>query len=66
MKNPDHLSGYDAANAALKAALPLLKDIRYRAKREKRSIVARVLLADDTIATVSAGPRGGLRILARM
>lgn len=50
----------------LHAALPLLKDIRKQAKDEKRDIVARVLLADDTVATVKAGPRGGLKILARM
>ena len=60
------MTGYQAQLAHSKATLPLLKEIRAQARREKRSIVARVLLADDTIATVSAGPRGGLRILARM
>ena len=59
-------SGYQRQLAATRASLPLLRDIRFQAKREKRTIVARVLLADDTIATVSAGPRGGLRILANM
>lgn len=59
-------SGYFAHLAHVKANLPTLKDIRAQAKREKRDIVARVLLADDTIATVKAGPRGGLRIMARM
>lgn len=58
--------GYERQLAATRASLPLLGDIRFQAKREKRTIVARVLLADDTIATVSAGPRGGLRILANM
>ena len=60
------MSGYQAQMEHSKRTLPLLKDIRAQAKREKRDIVERVLLADDTIATVKAGPRGGLRILARM
>lgn len=60
------MTGYQAQLEHLKRTLPLLKYIRAQAKREKRDIVERVLLADDTIATVKAGPRGGLRILARM
>lgn len=55
--------GYQAQLAHMRATLPLLRDIRFKAKREGRIIVARVLLADDTIATVKAGPRGGLRIM---
>ena len=60
------MTGYQAQLAHSKAALPLLKEIRAQAKREKRDVVARVLLADDTVATVKAGPRGGIKILARM
>lgn len=60
------MNGYQAQLEHAKRTLPLLKDIRAQAKRENRDVVARVLLADDTIATVKAGPRGGLRILARM
>lgn len=59
-------AGYLEQLAASKASLPLLRDIRFQAKREKRTIVERVLLADDTVATVSVGPRGGLKILANM
>ena len=58
--------GYSASRAAHIASLPTLKEVRFQAKREKRHIVARVLLADDTIATIQAGPRGGLKILANM
>lgn len=60
------MTGYQAQLAHSKASLPFLKEIRSQAKREKRVVVARVLLADDTVATVKAGPRGGLKILARM
>ena len=59
-------SGYQMQLEHAKRTLPLLKEIRAQAKNEKRDVVARVLLADDTIATIKAGPRGGLRILARM
>ena len=58
------MNGYQASLEAHKAQLPTLKDIRFQAKRERREIVARVLLADDTIATIKAGPRGGLKVLA--
>lgn len=58
--------GYSEQLAYAEANLPTLKDVRAQAKREKRDIVSRVLLADDTIATIKAGPRGGLRIMARM
>lgn len=60
------MTGYQAQLEHAKRTLPTLKDVRAQAKREKRDIVERVLLADDTIATIKAGPRGGLRILARM
>jgi len=39
-----------------------LTQIRMMAKREKRTITAMVLFADDTVAIVEAGPRGGWRI----
>ena len=58
-------TGYTAQLRHARKTLPLLKDVRREAREGKRYIVARVLLADDTIATVEAGPRGGLRILAR-
>jgi hypothetical protein len=58
-------TGYDAQLDHVRKTLPLLKDVRAAARRERRTIVERVLLADDTIATVSAGPRGGLKILSR-
>lgn len=59
-------SGYAAQLRDMRARLPLLQDLRFTARREKRTIVDRVLLADDTIATVRIGPRGGLKILAQM
>ena len=60
------LTGYTEQLEHEKRTLPLLKEIRAQAKREGRDVVARVLLPDDTIATIKAGTRGGLRILARM
>ena len=39
--------------------LPLWRDVWFQAKREKRRIVATVLMADDTVRTVHFGPRGG-------
>ena len=60
------LTGYTEQLEHAKRTLPLLKEIRAQAKREGRDVVARVLLADDTIVTIKAGPRGGLRVLARM
>lgn len=57
-------TGWEASRTAHIATLPTLKEVLFKAKREKRSIVERVLLADDTIATIKAGPRGGLKILA--
>jgi hypothetical protein len=60
------VNGYFAQLAHAKSLLPTVAELRAQAKREKRDVVARALLADDTIATVKAGPRGGLRILSRI
>lgn len=40
---------------------PLLtwREVWFRAKRERRQIIADVLMADDTVRTVKFGPRGG-------
>ena len=43
------------------SALPTFAEVRFLAMREKRSIVAEVLRADDTIETIAFGPRGGWR-----
>ena len=39
--------------------LPLFSEIRRRAMRERRTIVAEVMMADDSIRKVRFGPRGG-------
>ena len=59
------VNGYDAQWQHAKSLMPTLAELRAQARREKRDVVARALLADDTVATVKAGPRGGLRILSR-
>lgn len=41
------------------ADIPTFKEVWFTAKRERRVIVAAVLMADDTIRTVKFGPRGG-------
>jgi hypothetical protein len=41
------------------ATLPLWRDVWFQAKRERRAIVAQVLMADDSIRVVKFGPRGG-------
>ena len=41
------------------SALPLFWDVRFRAMREKRTIIAKVLRADDSVAVIRFGPRGG-------
>lgn len=41
--------------------LPTFSEIRFKAMREKRTIVARVLRADDSVAVIRFGPRGGWR-----
>jgi hypothetical protein len=38
---------------------PLWRDVWFRAKREKRTIVETVMMADDSIRLVKFGPRGG-------
>lgn len=40
-----------------------LSEIRLKARRLRRLVVGTVLFCDDRIATVSAGPRGGWKIL---
>ena len=44
--------------------LPLFAETRRKAMREKRSIVADVMMADDSIVTIRFGPRGGWKILS--
>jgi hypothetical protein len=44
---------------------PTFKDVWFAAKRERRVIVAMVLMADDTIQMVKFGPRGGHSIATR-
>jgi hypothetical protein len=39
--------------------VPLWRDVWFQAKRERRAIVAVVMMADDTIRAVQFGPRGG-------
>jgi hypothetical protein len=45
--------------------LPLFGETRRRAMREKRLIVAEVMMADDSICTVRFGPRGGWKIIQK-
>lgn len=44
-------------------ALFTLCEIKAKACRERAKVQAQVILADDRIATVEAGPRGGWRII---
>lgn len=46
------------------SALPLFTEVRFRAMREKRAITATVLLANDSVATIKFGPRGGWKKIA--
>jgi hypothetical protein len=41
------------------SAVPLWRDMWFRAKRERRVIVAEVMMANDEIRRVKFGPRGG-------
>ena len=41
--------------------LPLFSEIRRKAMREKREIVAEVMMADDSVCLIRFGPRGGWR-----
>lgn len=45
--------------------IPLFKDIWFRARRNRTVIIAEVLMADDSIATIRFGPRGGWWIIKR-
>lgn len=42
---------------------PLWKDVWLKAKRERRKIVATVMMADDSIKVVEFGPRGGWKVI---
>lgn len=42
-------------------AAPTFSEIRFQAMREKRTITATVLMANDSIAIIRFGPRGGWR-----
>jgi hypothetical protein len=35
--------------------------MRFKAMREKRAIVAEVMMADDSVCLIQFGPRGGWR-----
>lgn len=68
--HPDHVTpadgdGYAAQLAYSRSQLPTLAEVRSKARREKREIVERVLMADDSVACIKAGPRGGLKIFGR-
>ncbi|PTX49105.1 hypothetical protein IQ03_04801 [Gemmobacter caeni] len=68
--HPDHVTpadgdGYAAQLAYSRSQLPTLAEVRSKARREKREIVERVLMANDSVACIKAGPRGGLKILGR-
>lgn len=43
---------------------PTFKEVWHMARQEKRAIVATVMMADDRIATVRIGPRGGWKYAA--
>jgi hypothetical protein len=42
--------------------IPTFSEIRLRAKRERREIIAIVMMANDEIKRVKFGPRGGWEI----
>ncbi len=44
-------------------AILTLCEIKARARRTRAKVVALVIFADDAIALVEAGPRGGWRIV---
>lgn len=44
-------------------ALLTLPEIKAKARKARAKVVAMVIFADDRIALVEAGPRGGWRIL---
>ena len=41
-----------------------LVEIKAKARRERVKVVALVIFADDRLAMVEAGPRGGWRVVA--
>lgn len=43
----------------MSAAIPLFKEVWFRAQRERREIICLVLMADDSVRNVRFGPRGG-------
>ena len=43
--------------------LPLFGEVRRRAMRDRRVIVAKVLRADDSVQTIRFGPRGGWSVM---
>ena len=45
------------------AIIPTWKDVWLQARRERRSIVALVMMADDSIKRVQFGPRGGWKVV---
>jgi hypothetical protein len=44
-------------------ALLTLTEIKAKARHKRAKVIATVILADDTIAKVEAGPRGGWKVL---
>jgi hypothetical protein len=47
----------------MSALVPTFREVFYKAKREKRAIVALVMMADDSLRKVRFGPRGGWRFV---
>jgi len=46
------------------SAIPTFPEMRWKARRQKTTIEAVVMLANDALAIVRFGPRGGFRILS--
>jgi hypothetical protein len=47
------------------SAFPSFSEIRFKAKRQRVTIEAVVMLANDDLALVRFGPRGGHKIIKR-
>lgn len=45
------------------SAIPLFRDVYFKARKERREIVAIVLMANDERRKVRFGPRGGWRFM---
>lgn len=45
----------------MSAAIPLFREVWFKAKRERMAITETVLMADDSVRRVTFGPRGGWR-----